>query len=304
MEKILLAGGNGFIGNYLSQFLEANNFDVYLLTRNKGYSGNKKTYFWDPYKGELDINALNDLSHIIQLSGANISAKRWTKSRKKEIIESRVKSTDFLFNEIKKNGIKLKSFISASAIGYYGALSSENTFTESDLSGNDFLAVTCKLWEQSSDQFSIIGVRTVKIRTGIVLGKKGGALKQLILISNLGLASALGSGKQYMPWIHIEDLCGIYLKAINDTKMIGAYNAVAPFHATNKEFTSELAKVLNKPIWLPQVPEFLLRIVFGELSEMLLNGSRISSEKISQAGYIFKFNTLKAALTEIIPNKK
>ena len=150
-----------------------------------------------------------------------------------------------------------------------------------------------------ANKFTDIGVRTVKIRTGFVLSKEGGALSKMMTAVNVGLGSAIGSGRQFLPWIHIDDLCGIYIKAMEDTKMQGAYNAVAPEHKTNKEFTHSLAQILKKPFWFPNIPAIIMKIVFGRMSEILLNGSRVSAEKIRSAGYIFLYPNLEKALNQI-----
>ncbi len=163
----------------------------------------------------------------------------------------------------------------------------------------DFLGETCNSWEQAADKFSGIGVRTVKIRTGVVLSKEGGALSKLLLPVKLGLASAIGTGKQYMPWIHLDDLCDIYIQAIEDQALSGAYNAVAPEPITNKEFTRKMAQALHKPFWFPNIPAFVMKMLLGEMSTMLLKGSRVSSEKIQAAGYTFQFPELESALKDV-----
>ncbi len=205
-----------------------------------------------------------------------------------------------IYYKIKHKEIKPKAFISASAIGYYGAITAEKVFYETDLPASDFLGETCRLWEQSADKFKNSDTRVVKIRTGVVLAEQGGALSKMIVPVKLGFGSAIGSGKQYMPWIHIDDLCNIYIKAIEDIQMSGAYNAVAPQHTTNVEFTRALASILKKPFWFPAIPAFMLKMIFGEMAEMLLRGSRVSSEKIIKAGYKFKFANLQAALTDLL----
>jgi len=303
-EKILIAGGSGIVGNSLSQFLKQQGYQIAILSRTESKTNHFRTYLWDPERGEIDKAAFKGLKYVIQLSGANISEKRWTNERKKEIIESRIKTTNLLFQSIKNSDVKLKAFISASAIGYYGSVSSKHIYTESDSSGSDFLAKACIEWENAADQFNTLAIRTVKIRTGIVLTKAGGALSKITIPTRLGVGCALGSGKQYFPWIHIFDLCQIYLKAMSDHKMIGAYNAVAPGHITNKSFTKSLGKALGKPIWLPNIPSFILRLLLGELSQVLLHGSRISSNKILATGYHFQFEEIENALNDLFQAKQ
>ncbi len=300
MAKVLITGGTGLVGKHLSEKLKEKGYSVVILSRKKNVDAEISTYSWDLEKKEIEAGALDSVDYIINLAGANIGEKRWTAKRKKQIIDSRIKSSGLIYDNIKPNKIKPKAFISASAIGYYGAITSEKTFYEPDLPASDFLGETCRLWEQSADKFKNSGMRVVKIRTGVVLAGKGGALSKMIVPVKLGFGSAIGSGKQYMPWIHIDDLCSIYIKAIEDIQMSGAYNAVAPQHTTNVEFTRTLANVLKKPFWFPAIPAFMLKIIFGEMSEMLLRGSRVSSEKIIIAGYKFKFSNLQAALTDLL----
>jgi len=300
MDKVLITGGTGLVGKHLSEKLKEKDYSVVLLSRKKNVETEISTYSWDLDKEEIQTGALESVDYIIHLAGANIGEKRWTAKRKKQIIDSRIKSSGLIYDKIKHKEIKPKAFISASAIGYYGAITAEKVFYETDLPASDFLGETCRLWEQSADKFKNSDTRVVKIRTGVVLAEQGGALSKMIVPVKLGFGSAIGSGKQYMPWIHIDDLCNIYIKAIEDIQMSGAYNAVAPQHTTNVEFTRALASILKKPFWFPAIPAFMLKMIFGEMAEMLLRGSRVSSEKIIKAGYKFKFANLQAALTDLL----
>ena len=209
-----------------------------------------------------------------------------------------------IFEKLKENKNHVKAFVSASAIGYYGAITTDRIFTETDLPYSDFLGETCRQWEQTADNFARLGIRTVKIRTGIVLTKQRGALAKMMTPVKFGIGSAIGTGRQFMPWIHIDDLCDIYIKAIEDTQMHGAYNAVAPDHKTNREFTETLARVLKKSFWFPDIPAFFIRLIFGKASDIILKGSRVSPEKIINAGYHFKFQVLETALVDLINNNK
>jgi len=304
MASILITGGGGLIGNYLSKKLTDKGYSVAVLARSIHNHAEIPTYFWDIDKNEIDIEALESADCIIHLAGANIGSQRWTSKRKKLIIDSRVRSGQLILEKLKENKNQVKAFISASAIGYYGATTTEKIFTETDPPFSDFLGETCRQWEQSADNFEILGIRTVKIRTGIVLAKQRGALAKMMIPVKFGIGSAIGTGGQFMPWIHIDDLCGIYIKAIEDTQMYGAYNAVSPDHKTNREFTATLAHVLKKPFWFPDIPAFLLKLIYGKASDIILNGSRVSSEKIINAGYHFKFQVLESALADLINNKK
>jgi uncharacterized protein (TIGR01777 family) len=300
MKNVLIAGGSGAIGNYLSSFLESKGITVSVLTRNKRLVDNKNLFYWNVDDNEIDVKCFENIDYIIQLSGANISGKRWSAEQKKEIIDSRVNSTNLLFRAIQSNNIKLKAFISSSAIGYYGAITSNHIFTETDLPGNDFLADTCVKWEEAANQFNTIDIRTVKIRIGIVLMKSHGALAKMILPAKFGFNAAFGSGIQYFPWIHIDDLCGIFHKSICDETMNGPYNAVAPTETTNKQFVRTLNHVLHKPSILPNIPAFVLKIAFGEFASTLLNGSRVSAQKISNAGFVFNFSNLQEAIRNLV----
>lgn len=304
LGKVLLAGGSGGIGTYLSTFLESKGYAVSILTRNKKRADGEKYFYWNVEEKIIHEACLDQVDYLIQLSGASISDKRWTSKRKLEIVNSRVNATNFLFHTIDQHKVPLKAFISASGVGYYGSQTLEHIYTENDLPGNDFLANTCVQWEEATNQFKKIGIRTVAIRTGIVLMKKDGALPKLLIPTYFGFLTSMGNGKQYFPWIHIEDLCRIYHKAICDDNVDGKYNAVSPATTTNKLLMETLKSVLNKPLILLSIPSFVLKIVFGELSTTLLNGSRISAKKICNSGYVFQFDKLQEAIVDLIEEKK
>jgi len=298
ISRVLIAGGTGLIGRHLSRRLQEHGYEVVILSRSKRNSDAALSYFWNPDKNEIQKEAINSCDYIINLAGANIGASRWTRKRKGEILESRINPAKLIFNNLDSEH-RLSAYITASAIGYYGAATSDKIFYESDSPANDFLGQTCKKWEDTADIFAHADIRTVKIRTGIVLSKNGGALAKLKVPIRLGIASAIGSGKQYMPWIHMDDLCNIYIQAIKDEEMAGPYNAVAPECLSNKEFTRKAAQALYKPFWFPNIPAFVLKLVFGEMSQMLLTGSRISPEKIESTGYTFQYPNLNSAFKEL-----
>lgn len=300
MSSILITGGTGLIGKHLCRLLKERGHKIVLLSRNRNLDGDVQTYAWDLEVGEIDKEALESVDYIIHLAGENIGERRWTPKQKQLIIDSRVKTTQLIFDKIKENRSILKAFISASATGYYGIAPTDKIFKETDSPGNDFLGDTCFQWEQAVDRFKQLGVRTVKIRTGVVLAKQGGALAKMIAPVKMGIASALGNGRQYLPWIHIEDLCSIYMKAIEDSQMNGAYNAVSPDHKTNAEFTRTLAKVLNKPFWFPKVPGIMIKLILGKMSKIVLKGNRISANKIIDSGYKFQFPDLEGALRNLL----
>jgi uncharacterized protein len=303
MSTVLITGGTGLVGKHLCKRLQDKGYRVSVLSRKRRQSSTIQTYYWDLKKKEIDTEAIETADYIIHLAGENIGDKRWTVERQKLIVDSRVETGKLIFNKIQKQGKILKAFISASAIGYYGATTSDRIFTETDPPANDFLGDTCRKWEQMIDRFKDSGIRTVKIRTGVVLSRQEGALKKMIAPVKMGIGAPLGSGKQYLPWIHIDDLCGIYLKAVEDIQIEGAYNAVAPDHKTNEEFTRTLARVLNKPFAFPNVPAITIKLMFGKMSSILLEGSRISSDKIKSAGYDFLFPGLEGTLADLLIEK-
>jgi len=300
-QNVLLTGGSGFIGKHLTSVLLDAGYSVSVLSRSKKENTETITYYkWDLNKNYIDENAILNADFIIHLAGEGIVEKRWSHKRKKAILESRVKPIDLIFSVLEKNDKKLNAFVSASAIGIYGALTSHKIYREESHLANDFLGKTCQIWENASDKIENLGIRTVKIRTGIVLGRDEGFLKKITPSFKSGFGAILGTGKQYIPWIHVEDLCQIYCKAISDEKMHGPYNAVVTDNTTNARFSKVLAKLYGYSIWLPKVPEFILKIVLGEMSVAILKGQRVSSEKIQNAGFKFQFTDLERTLVSCI----
>jgi hypothetical protein len=293
LVTVLITGGTGLVGKFLNKKLSSKGFHVRVLTRNPK---KENEYSWDIHQNHIDEKVFKNLDYIIHLAGSGIANKRWTTKRKQEIIDSRTKSTQLLFEKIATNKIALQGFISASAIGYYGAISSEKIFTESDTPATDFLGNVCQQWEAATLQFESLGIPTTILRIGIVLSKTGGALAKM----KMPIITAIATGKQYMPWIHIEDLTNLFTKAIEDNNFTGIYNAVAPDQQTNKSFSKLLAQKTRK-IYVPiGVPAFLLKLVFGKMSILLTTGSRISSAKIKKTGYQFSFKKLEDALEDLI----
>ena len=288
MAKIIITGGTGLVGTKLTELLIKDKNNVVILSRNPQ---NENEFKWDISKGFIDKNALENVDYIIHLAGAGIADKRWTEERKKIIIDSRVKTANLIYEKVKEQNIQLKGFISASGIGYYGAVTSDDIFTEADLVGNDFLGEVCQKWEDAAHQFKTENIPVTILRTGIVLSAKGGALEKM----KTPIISPLGSGKQYMPWIHIKDLCKMYIYAIENNTS-GIFNAVAPEHRTNTSFSKALAKSIKRPYLGIRVPSFVLKLVFGDMANILLKGSRVSSKKIEKNGYSFRFKTLQEAL--------
>ena len=296
-KNILITGASGLIGQRLKELLRQRRHTVSSLGRTKKGPG---SFVWDIEKEFIEPGTFNNVDTIIHLAGAGVADKRWTKSRKQEIRDSRVKSTRLLFDELEKDDHKVKTFISASAIGYYGFEKSDEFLSENTSPGNDFLADVTRQWEEEADKIQTLGIRVVKVRTGIVLSKNDGALKPMVQTIKLYAGAPLGSGRQYVSWIHIDDLCAIYITAVENDNMQGAYNAVAPNPVTNKELTNAIARKLNKPLFLPPVPGLVLKLMLGEVADLVVNGVHVSSKKIEQTGLRFKFNTVEEALNDLL----
>lgn len=328
--KLLIAGGTGFVGKALIAHLLVCDYEVHVLTRNKEKSGasgkshseetngvktaNLRYFNWDINKGFIEDGAFEGISAIINLTGANIGEKRWTAKRKAQIIESRVKSIELLFQYTQKLEVKarqnIKTLISSSAVGYYGAITSDKIFTEDDASGNDFLAAVCIAWENAAHKFKDLGINTIILRKGVVIGEGGGMYKKLAPQAKLGINVSLGSGKQYLPWIDLRDLVRIYSfildSNLNADSELNAdlelnagpelkdgssviYNAVSTKHLTMNQFSERLLSSFGKKSFLPNAPAFIIKLLFGEMSVMLLKGSRVSSQKLVEAGFKFDY---------------
>lgn len=295
VETVLITGASGLVGRHLTVFLKEKGYRVLTLGRNPDGEG---AFGWDPENKYLDAEALYQTDHVVHLAGAGIGDKGWSALRKEEILNSRVQSGMLLYQKCVENGIHLQSFVTASAVGYYG---DGESFTENDPAGKGFLATVCEQWEQVADLFQQTGVRSVRVRTGIVLASDGGILPQMAMPVRMGLGTPFGSGKQIIPWIHIQDLCRIYWQAIRDSQWTGAYNAVAPASETNRAFTKALARLFHKPYWPIAVPALPLKWLLGERSELLLKGSRITSVKLPECNFHFRFETLENALKDLYP---
>jgi hypothetical protein len=296
MQRVVISGGSGLVGRHLSSMLGRDNFDVVHLSHRKGRNTGYHTYFWDPAKGYCDREAFHDGDAIIHLAGANIGGRRWTGDRKREIVDSRTKTAEVLYESSVGAGIRPSVFVTASATGIYGSSITENVFEESDPPADDFLGETCRLWEAGAEPFRAAGIRVVIIRTAPVLAPTGSVLSKVTAAAKAGLIVRLAPGNQYFPWIHINDLCSIYVKSVSDTDMSGPYNASAPDHITHDMFMSEVARQKRLPVFLPHVPVWLMHIVLGEMSVVLTTGSRISSRRLEDAGFGFRYPDIKSAL--------
>ena len=299
MAKILITGGTGMLGTHLSKLLADSGHEIRHLSRNPSKDATYPTYQWDIRKEEIDPEALQGVDHIIHLAGAGIADGRWTDERKKVIISSRVNSAGLLRKQVEEHNVTLKSFISASAIGYYGADTGPFLQTESSDPGNDFLAEVVTKWESAADEFQTI-TKVAKIRIGVVLSPEGGAMKEIMKPIKMMVGAPLGSGDQMTSWIHIHDLCLIF-KHVLDKNITGIYNATAPNPVSNERLTKVIAKQLNKPLWLPNVPSFVLKIVFGEMSAVVLGGNIVSSQAIQDSGFEFKYEEIEEAVADLLP---
>jgi uncharacterized protein (TIGR01777 family) len=299
IKHILITGASGMIGTRLSEILLERGYSVAHLGRSKKEE-KIKSYVWNVNNFVVEPGALRGITSIIHLAGAGVAEKRWTEERKKEILDSRIKSTALLCDTLKKGNHHVTSIISASAIGYYGIDDNETVFVESDPPASDFMARVTKQWEDEVEKIRALDIRVVKLRVGIVLSERGGALKKMVEPIKLFVGAPLGSGEQNINWIHIDDLCEMFIKAIEDEQMSGAYNATGPYPVTNRELTHAIGKVIKRPILLPFTPAFILKMVIGEMAEYVLKGSKVSSEKIQKAGFEFKFKNLEEALKNLL----
>lgn len=296
-QKILITGGTGTVGMHLSNRLREAGHEIVHLSRNPSKKAHFPTFEWDIKKSFIDEKAFSGITHIVHLAGAGVADERWTDERKKVILKSRVDSAELLYQYIKKLDIHLESYVSASAIGIYGDTGNDLVDEES-ARGSGFLADVVEKWEASADTFSDI-TRVAKVRIGVVLSSTGGALEAMAKPVKLYAGAPLGSGKQYMSWIHQDDLVEIF-KHVIEEKLAGVYNAVAPNPVSNATLTKSIASALNKPLILPNVPAFAMRLMLGEMAQMVLDGARVSSSKVESTGFKFKFENDKEAVNDLL----
>lgn len=304
METILITGGTGLLGRALVKNLMAKGYSIIILTRNlKDHQPEPQVEYaeWDVKKQTIDINALTIADHIIHLAGAGVVEKKWTTEYKKEIVESRTESSRLLVDSLGKCKHRVKTIVSASAIGWYGEDQFKNkAFTEDDPADNSFLGETCRLWEESISKAESLNIRVCKIRIGILLSTEGGAYPEFAKPVKFGLATVLGTGMQMVSWVHIDDVCRIFIAAIENHAMSGSYNAVAPNPVTNKILMQEIGKSIKGKAYMPvHVPRFMLKIMMGQRSIEILKSATVSSTKIKATGFNFLYPTLTAALNEL-----
>lgn len=297
-KHILLTGGSGLIGKLLTEQLLEKGYRVSHLSRSPGKDMRVKTYLWNIDKNAVDERCIEGVDVIIHLAGAGIAEKRWTRKRKKFLIESRTKSIAIVYRLIKNKPNQVSTVISASGVGYYSNRG-EELLTEESEPANDFLGACCLEWEKAVDEGEALGLRILKFRTGVVLTKTGGALPKLALPIKLRTGSPLGSGRQWVPWIHWQDTVNMYLNGIENNQLTGVYNMVSPNPVTNKQLTQAVGKQLHRPIWWFRVPAFILKLIMGEMSLVVLGSTKVSAEKIKAAGFEFKYPEITSALKEI-----
>lgn len=300
-QKILITGGTGLVGSALIPMLKAEGYEVVVLSRRKFESSEFKVFVWDYEKDHIEDGALDGVTAIIHLAGAGVAEKKWSPERKELIYNSRTKTSMLLFRLLEKGEHQVETFIAASAIGIYGNDTGNHMMKESSKRGNDFLAHVTDAWETATNKIASLGIRLVQLRVGVVLSHKGGALVELL---KPPVAAPLGKGTQYMSWIHVDDLCRMFLAALNNTAMTGAYNAVGPKPETNRELTKEAAKAFKKTYIPIPVPGLVLKLMLGEMAGIVLGGSRVSSEAIQKTGFEFKFPKLPAALNDLVSRVK
>jgi len=298
-QNILITGGSGLVGRSLTSLFLEEGHKVSWLSRSGKSKENVQGYQWDVNKGTIDNKALEWADTVIHLAGEGVANGRWTNAQKKRILDSRIESTKLLRASIEEVDNKPSAFISASAIGYYGMDNGERLLMEEDDPGSDFLADVTSKWEEAIDEITALSIAVTKVRIGVVLSRNGGALEKMSLPIRWGAGAALGSGRQYMSWIHMDDLCSLIYYLI-ENNLTGTYNAVSPNPATNKEVTKSIATQLGRPFFLPNVPTFILKIMLGEMADMLLGSSKVSSRKIENAGFKFQFPNLQLGLKNLL----
>ncbi|MGZ3755101.1 MAG: TIGR01777 family oxidoreductase [Mucilaginibacter sp.] len=297
-KHILLTGGSGLLGKNLTQLLLSRGYTVSHLSRKAGTDPQVKTFIWDIAKGLIDESCIDGVDTIVHLAGAGIADERWTPERKEELIASRTQSIALIYELLSKKSNGVKSVISASGIGYYSDRGDE-LLTEDSHPSDDFLGECCIQWEKAVDAGKELGLRIVKFRTGVVLTTSGGALVKLAMPIKFGVGSPLGSGKQWISWIHHQDVANLYLYGIENNNLSGVFNMVAPNAVTNEALTKAVAKQLHRPVWLPNIPAFILKLLLGQMSTLVLGSTRVSATKIQASGYQFKYTDIESALKEL-----
>lgn len=300
-ETVLITGGTGTIGRRLTQLLRQQGYQISLLSRDHKSIEGVTVHQWNIAKGHIDPKAIQTADYIIHLAGAGVADERWTDARKDEILNSRTQSTELLAQALAKNTHKVKAFIGASAIGFYGGDTADRPLTETSQGGSDFLAQVVRAWERSEDSVAALGIRTVKLRIGVVLSAEGGALPKLAQPVRLGAGAPIGSGQQYISWIHLDDLCRMFIQALTDESWQGVYNAVAPTPVTNESLTRAIASVLHRPMILPNIPGFAIKLMFGEMAVTVIGGNYVLNKRIAdETTFRYQYADLTNALSNLL----
>jgi len=303
-RTVLITGASGMIGTALIARLVQKGYHVHALTRKLRPNTQQVTYFiWNVENGIIDQACVEGVSAIIHLAGENIGKKPWSKRVRNQILKSRIDSIDLIYQLLATANHQVACVISASATGYYGNRGNE-LLNEDRVPADDFLGRTCFAWEMAVAKGRSLGLRTVSLRSGVVFAPNKGTLPKLIAPIKLGLGAPFGNGKQFIPWIHITDAVSTYVYALEHAALHGVYNMVAPETITNKQLNQQLAKALHKPLWLPPIPAFALKTILGKMSELLLDSTRVSPDKIIRAGFQFQYPTIDAALQNIFSKKR
>ena len=302
-KTILITGGTGLVGSALTKELLKRGYKVCFLSTRPQAVKNVPAFKWDISQDFMEPEALDGVDIIVHLAGANISEKRWTRKQKKLIYDSRVEGARLILRNVIYGKKKIKAFISSSGVGYYGTFTSDKILTEDNPAGDDFLAYVAENWEKAAWEFYKYGIRVGIIRTGVVLAANGGIIKRLYPLARLGILSPIGSGKQYVPWIHIDNLVRMYIFLI-ENEISDVFNGVAPDFITFEQFIKGLMQALNKRVIMPNVPALLVKLLFGEMSIIMLYGSRVSADKIIKAGFEFKFPKFSQAIADIVQQLK
>lgn len=310
--RFLITGASGFIGQAIVKKILDRGDEVHILARNVSAAavnlGNRAKYFkWDATEQEPPVEAYEGVQAVINLSGENISIKKWTEAQKEKILSSRVLGTRNLIAGLatyqKKFGAKDIAFVSASAVGIYGDQGDRELTEKSPTQDSDYLSHVCKAWEEETDLAGKLPkTRVVKIRIGVVIGKNGGVLKKVLPLFNYALGGVLGSGKQMMSWIHLDDLVDIFMMAADRPEISGVINGTSPRPVNNKVFTYTLGKVVKRPIIFP-VPQGMLKLFLGEMSQIVLTGQKVLPERALQLGFKFRYQTIEEALRNLLGKK-
>lgn len=298
-NRVLITGGSGLVGRHLCQELADRGYWINVLTRATDMTdqGRLRYFNWDVEKGRIDPACLEGVNYVIHLAGENIGALPWSNRRKEAIVDSRIDPIAILYRHMETTPNHVKAVISASATGYYGDRGAE-LLTEEHAPKKGFLGDTCVRWERAVQEGQRLGLRTVSLRSGAVLAAKGGMYGKIRSLARAGLGVVFGNGRQYLPWVHIDDAVQAYIHAMENPAMIGAYNLVAPEQITLGEFTKQVAAFFGKTIWIPPIPVTLLKIVMGQMSQILLDSTRVSADKLIASGFKFRYPTLRSAIDQ------